>query len=621
MKLYLIKKRLEVKMVSHKNRLLSNLVCLTTLIFSLVYSNSFAQLVTNGGFESSSTGIKQTGDVKGWLLLVGSSITSPPVFEIVSDTVEEGTRALKVSVFGTGTNQWDVQTIADSIPVKQGTTYNYSVWAKAQNSGAQVNFTVGGFSTGEYAAIRPANLTTKWQKFILQFKITDNQTYVRAPIHFSYAGNINNIIYIDNLQIDSLHIDVSKYYKGPPLAQGLPKFLGNVMANDGIFANYWNQITPGNEGKWASIAGASSDTTKWNWGGLDAIYNYAKQHNIIFKDHNLIWGAQQPTWISAMDSATQIKYIETWIRMVGARYPDIDMIDVVNEPLLNHNRPDGTNGNANYIKALGGLGKTGWDWVITAFTLARKYLPHAKLLINDFNIINSDDATYTYTYVINLLKSRSLIDGIGVQCHNFEIENTSVATMTNNLTKLAATGLPIYISEMDMGNTVESGTANDAQQLAAYKKVFPALWQHNGVKGITLWGYIEAQMWQPTCFLVHTDGTWRPAMTWMAQYIKDNPTGIKQTAEIIPSEFKLEQNYPNPFNPTTNISYSILNATKVTLKIFDVLGREIKTLVNSEQRPGRYTVTFDGKDLSSGIYFYKLNAGNFIATKKLMLIK
>ena len=109
--------------------------------------------------------------------------------------------------------------------------------------------------------------------------------------------------------------------------------------------------------------------------------------------------------------------------------------------------------------------------------------------------------------------------------------------------------------------------------------------------------------------------------TWLASYVQNNPTGVKQTADAVPAEFKLEQNYPNPFNPTTNISYSILNTAKVTLKIYDVLGREIKTLVNSEQRPGRYNVTFDARDLSSGVYFYKLSAGNYIATKKLMLIK
>ena len=123
---------------------------------------------------------------------------------------------------------------------------------------------------------------------------------------------------------------------------------------------------------------------------LDAAYNYAKGNNLIFKDHYLIWGAQQPSWISGLDSAQQYKYIETWIRMVGQRYPNTDMIDVVNEPLAGHNPPDGLNGRANYKNALGGNGATGWDWVIKSFELARKYFPNAKFLLNDYGIINSN---------------------------------------------------------------------------------------------------------------------------------------------------------------------------------------------------------------------------------------
>ena len=121
---------------------------------------------------------------------------------------------------------------------------------------------------------------------------------------------------------------------------------------------------------------------------------------MIFKDHNLIWGRSNQSGFLVLDSTQQIHYIETWIRMVGQRYPDIDMIDVVNEPLLSHNPPDGTSGRANYKKALGGNGTTGWDWVIKAFELARKYLPNTKLLINDFNIINSSDATTTYLILL-----------------------------------------------------------------------------------------------------------------------------------------------------------------------------------------------------------------------------
>ena len=99
--------------------------------------------------------------------------------------------------------------------------------------------------------------------------------------------------------------------------------------------------------------------------------------------------------------------------------------------------------------------------------------------------------------------------------------------------------------------------------------------------------------------------------------------------EIIPSKYSLAQNYPNPFNPTTTIRFSIpivetLHSTSlqyVTLKIFDLLGNQIVTLVNEEKLPGSYEVLFDGSKLASGVYFYTLATGNFSQTKKLLLVK
>jgi len=88
-----------------------------------------------------------------------------------------------------------------------------------------------------------------------------------------------------------------------------------------------------------------------------------------------------------------------------------------------------------------------------------------------------------------------------------------------------------------------------------------------------------------------------------------------------PTEFQLSQNYPNPFNPTTNISFSIPDESYVTLKVYNILGYEITTLVNKEMKSGNYTVKFDGSSLPSGIYFYRLQANHNIATKKLILVK
>jgi len=91
--------------------------------------------------------------------------------------------------------------------------------------------------------------------------------------------------------------------------------------------------------------------------------------------------------------------------------------------------------------------------------------------------------------------------------------------------------------------------------------------------------------------------------------------------EQFPTEFSLEQNYPNPFNPSTTISFSIPKEDFVSLKVFNSLGEEIAELVNETKPAGNYSFTFDANGLSSGIYLYKISAGNFVETKKMILIK
>ena len=131
----------------------------------------------------------------------------------------------------------------------------------------------------------------------------------------------------------------------------------------------------------------------------------------------------------------------------------------------------------------------------------------------------------------------------------------------------------------------------------------------------------------PTGNLVNTvsrdyDGLVRSTTNPPGAYTSSTSTSVKNYLnDGLKNSFRLNQNYPNPFNPTTTIIYSLSKTAFVTLKIFDGLGREVTTLVSENKLPGMYEAKFDGTKLSSGVYFYKLTAGNFVDTKKLILIK
>ena len=100
-----------------------------------------------------------------------------------------------------------------------------------------------------------------------------------------------------------------------------------------------------------------------------------------------------------------------------------------------------------------------------------------------------------------------------------------------------------------------------------------------------------------------------------------NPTAVEDNLNNQPSAYSLEQNYPNPFNPTTNIGYRIPGTGFVSLKVYDALGREVATLVNEVKPAGNYLVNFNASNLASGIYFYRLKAGNFTQNHKMILLK
>jgi endo-1,4-beta-xylanase len=388
-----------------------------------------------------------------------------------------------------------------------------------------------------------------------------------------------------------------------PLAEGHDKFLGNIVGYSGApdnFLDYWNQVTPENSGKWGS-AEPSRDNP--SWGSLDNMMQFALDNEIPFRYHCLVWGQQQPSWISSLSEAEQREEVEEYIQAVAYRYPETNFVDVVNEPL--HAPPP-------YKDAIGGDGETGWDWVIWSFEKARNSFPETtELHLNDYGILGNSSATRNYLVIINLLRDRGLIDGIGVQGHF--LESTSASTIQANLDRLAETGLPIYVTEYDVN------LADDQDQLEVYQEQFPVLWEHPNVRGITLWGYIEGQIWRAEAWLVSTEGVERPALQWLRNYLSGD-MDVKEF-QSYPTGFRLEQNYPNPFNPVTRIPFELDQAGEIQIEIINAAGQSIQTLANGSFPEGVHTVTWNGRDSSgnhapSGVYFYQLQSRNAKSVQK-----
>ena len=287
------------------------------------------------------------------------------------------------------------------------------------------------------------------------------------------------------------------------LAAGQTKFLGNIQSSlpDDNFATYWNQVTPEDNGKFGYVESARGSM---DWSVVDAIHAYARDHGFIFKEHTFVWGRQQPGWIDTVFGDAQREEVTKWIREFGQRYPDTQFIDVVNEPI--HAPPS-------YKDGLGGDGSTGWDWIVWSFETARKYCPNAKLLLNEYFVPGTKDVD-VFLNIISLLKERNLVDGIGVQLHSFEEVSDDV--IRSIVDRLATTGLPIYISELDIN------LSDDNAQLNRFKTLFPMLWEHPAIKGVTLWGYKQNHIWQQDAYLLRADGTERPALVWLKEYFRDH---------------------------------------------------------------------------------------------------
>ena len=318
------------------------------------------------------------------------------------------------------------------------------------------------------------------------------------------------------------------------LSSNKDKFLGNITTSYNVdygkekFYTLWNQITPENESKWDAIEGSRRGS--FNFSGADRAYNYAKQHNFPFKYHTFIWGGQYPGWMNSLSKEEQYKAIEEMMDAVKEHYPDLPLIDVVNEAVPGHNP-------APYKAALGGDGKTGYDWIIKAFEMAHERWPDAILIYNDFNTFQWQRTEFIE--LVRILRDAGApIDAYGCQSHDLtDMNETDFKAAMNEIQN--ALKMPMYSTEYDIG------TSDDALQLQRYKEQIPYMWEADYVAGVTLWGYIYGKTWTTDGNSgIIRDGEDRPAMTWLREYMATD--AAKNAKSPLPGMVKEASVYVKP---------------------------------------------------------------------------
>ena len=369
-------------------------------------------------------------------------------------------------------------------------------------------------------------------------------------------------------------------FAGPGLADGAAKFVGNITTRGAVrsdFTQLWNQITAENECKWASIEGTRGN---YNWRGCDAAYNWAKQNGGHFKFHALVWGSQYPNWLNGLSAADTKTAITNWMDAVAKHYPDLEMIDVVNEAIKSggkYHSNYGSQGNNNIIAALGG-DNGNYEFVAEAFRMARKRWPNAILIYNDYNTVQWQK-NEGIDLIQKLKKAGAPVDAYGLQAHDMQKAGggnggtggggscLELSTLKSAIEEIwNKTQIPLFISEYDIASN------DDNDQKNCYSQQISYFMENEHIAGITIWGYLYGATWTSggnSGIIRESNGqvTDRPAMTWLKDYLSKNKgvntTGLP-TGDVTPVE-------PEPQTPFKGEALAVPG--KIEIEDFDVPGK------------------------------------------------
>ncbi len=474
---------------------------------------------------------------------------------------------------------------------------------------------------------------------------------------------------VENAEIS---VDMQKHAYKFGSAVGAERLMGNSEDSEiyrETILTCFNRVVLENDLKWARWENLTRRETT-----LEAL-DWLHDNDIEIRGHCLVWpgwskmpgdleeNKDDPAYLKSrvnehiIDEVTAVKdYLVDW--------------DVINEPYWQHDLMD----------------ILGDEIMIEWYEKTHELDPDAILYLNDNNIISAGGLDephqeHFFNTVQYLLDNGAPLHGLGTQCH-FGNNVTPPVRILDILDRLSEFGLEIQTTEFDI-NT------DDADLQVAYTRDFmTAYFSHPSTVGILMWGFWAGKHWRPEAALWDQDWNIRPhGQTWidlvtkewwtsesgrtgprgeytlrgfLGEYsfqvdyngrsishnfpltrggttivISGNDVSIKHgdlpgeaesNADKRPQTYKLTQNYPNPFNPYTTIEYTVPKKSHTSLKIYNIEGQQIKTLVDREHQPGTYSVLWNGiaannAVIASGVYYYQLAGDNFTANKKMIYIR
>ncbi len=405
--------------------------------------------------------------------------------------------------------------------------------------------------------------------------------------------------------------------------------------NTGILLDReFSYVTPENDFKQWNIH--PDNSSYWNWVEPDAWINHTVSNGQILRIHGPI-GPQCSEWAQE-DSRTPTELEQNMIDFFTALCQhyngtaNFEYMDVVNETVIN----------GEWHKDKPGLGwecpwyKIGVDndanntplYIRKAFEIAQLNAPDKKFIYNHHEYPIVTDSWNLIKETVLYLRNLGLrVDGIGWQGHveNGWANQGQLDALRDLIDWAHNNDLEFHITEASVWLLAGISQQQLELQAETYNAILDVLLEKrsSGKVGWNTWHIDDGSGWHNELYpsLFDSAYTAKPAYYWIQDALENAPAGLTESTNELPDGFKLFNNYPNPFNPSTKIKFSIPQSDYVRLEVFNSLGENVSVLVSKELTAGIYNYNWNASNLTSGIYFYKLQAGNFVETKKMILIK